>query len=310
MRSDMGSRRGLSYWGLFLGACTWTACSLFNGASGSSDTEAHVPTVDNNVCKRLREEVVIYAVFVDSKAGGPWSTHDIRSTLDSIECAVQWIERQAHDRGIDLHIQVSTHDKAGVVPVRSELPRGGLTGAIHGINGMKALDGWADKAGRQVLGAFPADTARITLTKITPKDRERLIARVRDIHGTDNVGLMLFVNNYYKDETSVALHTASTSSIEYAAVAFKRPAVIAHEFLHLFGALDLYVTPFDGKKEERKRKEFAMKEFPKEIMAFPYRGLDSLEISPLTEYLIGWRRELDEKYLRMLTSKKIRLAKY
>ena len=124
------------------------------------------------------------------------------------------------------------------------------------------------------------------------------------------VALMLFVNNYYKDETSVAVHTGSHTNIEYAAVSFKRPAIIAHEFLHLFGALDLYITPFDGKKEARRRKEFAMKEFPREIMAFPYRGMDSLEISPLTEYLIGWDRQLDEKYVKMLTGKKVRLAKY
>lgn len=295
---------------LLCGACMFTACSLSRSKDGRADQESHLPTVDNNVCKRLRENVVIYAVFVDSKAGGPWSTHDIRSTLDSIACAVQWIEKQANDRGIDLDITVVTHEKAGVVPVRSELPRGGLPGAIHGINGMKALDGWADKAGRQVLTAFPPDTAKMTLTKITPKDRERLIARVRDIHGTDNVALMLFVNNYYKDETSVAVHTGSHTNIEYAAVSFKRPAIIAHEFLHLFGALDLYITPFDGKKEARRRKEFAMKEFPREIMAFPYRGMDSLEISPLTEYLIGWDRQLDEKYVKMLTGKKVRLAKY
>lgn len=272
--------------------------------------EVHVPSVDNNVCKRLKDRVVIYAVFVDSKVGGPWSTHDILSTLDSIRVAAHWIEEQAALRGKDVRIEVVTHDKAGVVPVRSDLPRGGLHGAIMSVSPANNLDRWADKAGRQVLSAFPRDTARITLTKIVPKDRERLIARVRDIYRTDNVALMMFVNNYYNDEASVAMHIASTTSIEYAAVAFKRPAIIAHEFLHLFGALDLYITPFDSKKEAQKRKEFAMREFPNEIMAFPMRRLDSLSVSPLTEYLIGWRTELPEEYIKMITNKKVRLAKY
>jgi hypothetical protein len=270
----------------------------------------HVPTVDNNVCKRLREEVVVYAVFVDSKVGGTWTTHDIRSTLDSIKVAVSWIEAQAASRGIPLHIKVDMHEKAGIVPVRSELPRGGLHGAVMGMSPVNTLDRWADKAGRQVLTAFPRDTARMTLTKVTPKDRERLIARLRDINGTDNVAMLFMVNNYYGSETSVSVHTGSTESIEYAAIAFKRPGIIAHELLHLFGALDLYVTPFDSKKEQAKRKAFAMEEFPREVMAFPYRSLDSLEISPLTEYLVGWRKELDERYVRMLTGKRIRLAKY
>lgn len=285
-------------------------CALFSPGKTGSGQEFHIATVDNNVCKRLKEEVVIYAVFVDSKIGGPWSTQDILSTLDSVNLAARWIEYQARMRGVDLRVSVVTHEKAGVVPVRSELPRGGLLGAIRGLNAANALDRWADKAGRQVLSAFPRDTAQMTLTKIATKDRERLIARVRDLYRTDNVALMMFVNNYYNDEASVALHTGSTTAIEYAAVAFKRPAIIAHEFLHLFGALDLYVTPYDGKKEAQKRKEFAMKQFPNEIMAFPFRSLDSLEISPLTEYLVGWRSELADEYAKMITGKKIRFAKY
>lgn len=287
-------------------------CGLISSGGGgtASYDEVHVPTVDNNVCKRLKDKVVIYAVFVDSKVGGTWSTHDILSTMDSVKLAADWIEAEARSRNLNLEIEVVTHDKAGVVPVKSDLQRGGLHGAIRGMSPVSSLDRWADKAGRQVLSAFPRDTAKITLTKITSKDRERLIARVRDIHRTDNVALMLFVNNYYNDESSVAIHTGSTTSIEYAVVAFKRPAIIAHEFLHLFGALDLYVTPYDSDREAQKRKHFAMEQFPKEIMAFPFRSLDSLEVSPLTEYLVGWRRELPDEYVKMITSKKVRLAKY
>jgi hypothetical protein len=53
-----------------------------------------------------------------------------------------------------------------------------------------------------------------------------------------------------------------------------------------------------------------MKEFPNEIMAFTHKGLDSLTIGPLTSYCIGWSRQLDDRYQRMITSKKIKLAKY
>lgn len=284
------------------------SCSIWNGKPGVR--EAHVSTVDNNVCKRLREKVVIYGVFVDSKVGGVWSTHDITSTLDSVRVAADWIMGQAKEHGVDLEVIVRSHDRGGVVPVRSELPRGGLDGLLHGMNPVNSLDRWADKACRQVHAVFPRDTARITLTKNAPKDRERLIAALRDRHGTDNVALLLFVNNYYGSETSVAMHTSSVSSIEYAAVSFKRPAIIAHEFLHLFGALDLYSTPFDTKKEAAKRKQFAMERFPREVMAFPMRGLDSLEIGTLTEYLIGWRREALPEDERLLTGGKVRLARY
>lgn len=267
-------------------------------------------TRDNNVCKRLREKVVVYGVFVDSKVGGVWSTHDIRSTLDSVQVAANWLAQEAAARGIELDIMVESHERGGVVPVRSDLPRGGLDGLLRGMNPVSSLDRWADKACRQVQAAFPRDTARITLTKHQAKDRERLIAALRDRYRTDNVALVLFINNYYGTETSVAVHTASTDLIEYATVAFKRPAVIAHELLHLFGALDLYTTPFDDQKQAAKRKQFAMQRFPKEVMAFPMRGLDSLEIGTLTEYLVGWRREPLPDDEQLLTGGKVRLARY
>lgn len=302
MRTGMGCRFCLILFVLVLHGCVGSRATLTD--------EIHIPTVDNNVCRKLRGDVVLYAVFVDSKEGSAWTTHDIRSTLDSIRTAADWLEEQAQQRGVALTIRVETHEKAGVIPVRSELPRGGLPQAIRGMNAVRTIDRWADKAAKSAHAGFPRDTARATLTKITSKDRERLAAHVRDRYSTDNSALLFMINNYYKDETSVAVHTGSQTSIEYAAIAFKRPGVIAHEVLHLFGALDLYKTPFDNKRAERKRKEFAMTAFPEEIMAFPLRRLSTLEISPLTEYLIGWRNELDPKYMKMLTGKKLRFARY
>lgn len=307
MHSDMGNDRKLA---LLFGVVLLCSCAMIRSGAGKSKTEAHIATVDKNVCKRLNGKVVVYGIFVDSKVGGVWSTHDVLSTLDSLKVAARWIRSQATRLGVDLEIEVASHERGGVVPVRSELPRGGLTGILHGMHPATALDRWADKACRQVQSAFPKDTARITLTKNMPKDRERLIAALRDRYRTDNVALILFVNNYYGSETSVAVHTASTTAIEYATVAFKRPGVIAHELLHLFGALDLYVTPFDDKKRAQKRKHFAMDRFPNEIMAFPFRSLDSLEIGTLTQYLVGWRREALPEDQELLTGGKVRLARY
>ena len=48
-----------------------------------------------NVCKDLRNNVLVYFIFVDSKVTSPWTDFDIQSTIDSVEAAVQWIEEQA-----------------------------------------------------------------------------------------------------------------------------------------------------------------------------------------------------------------------
>jgi len=271
----------------------------------------HIATVENNVCKKLEKEVIIYCVFVDTKYTNAWTTYDINSTLDSVKKAMNWIEDQADLSGVDLNIKVDYHKtKKTVVPIRENFPRKTLSGTLFAVNGVKYLDRWADKIGKKVLSVYPKDTSTITATKVKPKDRERLIARLRDILKTDNVALVYFVNNYYTDEVSVAVHTAQDASPEYAVVSFKEPSVIAHEFLHLFGAWDLYITPYDNARKARKKKSFAMKEFPNEIMAFADRKIESLDISPLTRYLIGWDEDLDPNYVKMIFNKKIRLAKY
>lgn len=301
MHTGMGDRWKLT---LIVVLLIGASCSVRKNRTFS------IPTVDNNVCKKLKGRVMYYAVFVDSKYTQPWSTYDITSTVDSIRCAMDWIEHQAALRGIELKIDVEAHQQDGVVPVKSDLSRKTVLATLLAINGEKAIDKWADKAGRQAAMAFGPDTARITRTKNTPSNTERLIARVRDVYKLDDVGLFYFVNNYYREDASVVLHSASADQVEYGLQSFKRPSVIAHEFLHLFGALDLYVTPFDDKRAAMKRKQFAMKEFPDEIMAFAFRSLDSLQISPLTEYLVGWRPELDDRYVRMITGKKIKFVKY
>jgi hypothetical protein len=273
--------------------------------------EQHVITVNNNVCKKLYGDVVLYTIFVDSKYTNPWTEYDIYSSIDSMQLAIDWIEKQAESKGIDLNIKLDFHqNEKEIIPIEANLTRKTLHATLLSAGSPRYVDQCADKIGREALRIYGPDTSKVTRTKIMAKDRERLLARLRDIHKTDNVALMYFINNYYRDEISVALHTASNSEPEYAVVSFKQPPVIVHEFLHLFGALDLYISPFDRKKSAMRRKAFAMKEFPNEIMAFPYRKLDSLNISPFTEYLIGWERELDEKYVQMLTSRKIKVAKY
>ncbi len=270
----------------------------------------HIASVNNNVCKKLKGEVVLYAIFVDSKYTGIWTQYDMSSTIDSIKLATKWIEKEAVKNGISLSIKIDYHRNKKIIPIATNFQRRTLSGTLFGSNGIKNVDRWADKVAKEALKPYGPDTSSTTKTKIVPKDREKLLARLRDIHQTDNVGLIYFINNFYTDEVSVVLHASEDYSPEYGIVSFKSPGTIAHEFLHLFGAFDLYLSPFDKKKDIKKKKEFAMKEFPNEIMAFPHRRLNTLEISPFTKYLIGWENQLDSKYKDMLIGKKIKIVKY
>ena len=58
---------------------------------------------------------------------------------------------------------------------------------------------------------------------------------------------------------------------------------IIHEFLHLFGAVDLYETDVQS-ADNSARMEIM---YPKEVMHNHYYPLTELEISPLTAWLVG-----------------------
>jgi len=279
----------------------------------SAKNTYNIATVNNNVCKRLSGKVVLYAIFVDTRETHPWTSYDIFSTLDSIRKATTWIMKVAKENNVDLSIEIQYHQNKGIIPIEQNLYNETLSSTLFRPNiveGVENLDDWADLIAKKAGTSFQEDSSSVVRTKNHITNRERLIARLRDMAKTDNVALMYFLNNYHQNELSLALHTAVSEKTEYAIVSFKNPAVTAHEFLHLFGALDLYVTPFDKRKRELRKKVAIMKAFPNEIMAFTERSLDSLSLSPITKYLIGWAPQLDEKSKQIMFGKKIKIFKY
>jgi len=295
---------------------TLTILITFLGCKSNQQvTEVRFASRENNVCKILQGRVIVYAIFVDSKFTKPWSEYDINSTIDSIKLGMNWVMKKAKENNVSLSIEVANHkNMKGAVPIYNDLSKKTLSGTLFKpplFTGIKDIYKWADKIAAEAGKSLPKDTT-IKIIKTTNKlsDRERLIARLRDIYKTDNVALMYFINNYYSEELSLTLDINSRENIEFSIVSFKKPAVIAHEFLHLFGAWDLYVTPFDNKKAAIKKKQQAMVLFPNEIMAFAYRGIDSLDICQFTKYAIGWDKQLDKKYADLLFGKKIKPIKY
>lgn len=272
-----------------------------------------IASVNNNTCKKLKDFVVVYVIFVDSKFTQPWTEYDMNSTLDSIKKAMTWVEGHAKNDSVFLDIQVVNHDNKNIFPIDNKLQKKTLSATFFGTKShvnIATIDKWADKIAAEAQKSLGPDTSKHTKTKNVPKDRVSLIARLRDIYKTDNVALFYCLNNFFTDEISLALHTGENISIEYSILSFKETSVIAHEFLHLFGAIDLYHTPFESNRKMIRRKNFVMKEFPNEIMAFPFRNIYSLEISPLTKYTIGWENTLDQKYAEMIAGRKIKIASY
>lgn len=276
-----------------------------------------IGSVRNNVCKTMQKKTVLYAVFVDSEEINPWTEYDIQSTLDSIQVSVDWLGEQSKKNGKSLEILLEHGEntsKGNVIPFKENFRYKTLSGTLFKYidisKGIDLVDDWSNKVSKDVARTLPDDTSEVVLTKNRSNNRERLVAKLRNKYQTDNIALMFFINNYYENEISVALHTSSGTETEYAIVSEKEPTVIAHEFLHLFGAWDLYISPFDRNIFAKWKKRRAMNRYPNEIMAFAYRNLDSLTISPLTKYLIGWDNELDKGEGKMFIKRRWKLLKY
>jgi len=258
----------------------------------------------NNVCKDLKNEVLLYFVFIDTKTTSPWTEFDIMSTIDSMSVAVDWLEKQAEINKINLHIKTDYYIGKEFATITRNLPLGTVNESITQPNlkkGIVQINKWADNISRTTGESFVITEKDGIPQQQKPKDAERLIAHLRDEFAVESVALIFMVNNYYRTDISFAVNTLTNDDVEFAIVSYKYPSEIAHNFLRLYGAADLYPTPM--RRSERKIK-MANDLFSSEIMQDPYaKNIWSLEISDFTKYLIGWTNELDPVYEPLLTDK-------
>lgn len=261
-----------------------------------------------NVCKSLKGDVLVYYIFVDTKTTTPWTQFDIQSTNDSINVALKWIREKAKSRNIDLKIKSDYYIGPEFSTIKKDLPEKSVETTIQTPNlktGLENLNKWADFIAKKTGETFDL-TQKDGIPDIkNPKNKERLVAYLRDEYKVESVALLYLVNNYYKTDISVYINSFDTEDIEFAIVSYKYPSAIAHSILNLFGAADLYQSPY---RKAEKNITFAEQELPNDIMQDPYaKNIFNLKISPFTEYLIGWTDSLDSKYSDLLYDKGIKL---
>lgn len=249
---------------------------------------------DRNVCKKLHGRVLLYGIFVDNDNTKPWTDFDLSTTISSVNQSMNWIEAQAPD-SLNLKIDFKYFQYDTINTIEQKLPKKTVFESVFfGKNPIGSLNRWGDKIA-SIAHAIEISNGHIDSLTIDKKfTKERLIAELRDKYKVESVALVYFVNNYYIDDISVTVNSALSNDIEYTIVSYKRPSVITHEFLHLFGASDLYRQMLNKKKKIRR---LSMKYFPNDIMQAVYhRDLDELEIGDLTKYLIGWTDTYDPKW--------------
>jgi len=258
----------------------------------------------NNVCKEFKNNVLVYFVFVDTKTTAPWTEFDIRTTLDSMEVAVRWLESQAKQYDIPLTIRTDYYIGSEYTTIRKNLAyetiqKTASTPSTH--KGLAELNKWADGIAARI-GKDVQITTKDGIPGIkNPRNKERLVAHLRDEKQIESVALVYLLNNYYRNDISIAVNHMNTNDVEFAITSYKYPSVIAQGILYLFGASDLYKTLY--RKNENKIK-LANDLFPNDIMQDVYaKNLNSLEIGEFTRYLIGWETNLNPKHQTLLTDR-------
>lgn len=258
--------------------------------------------MNNNVCKDLRGKTLIYFVFVDSKGTAPWTEFDIRSTLDSMSVAINWIKQQARENNIELSINSDYFIGTEYTTVKKNLEHETVYKTATTPNlkkGYYSLNKWADGIAA-LIGKEVLITTKDGIPEIkNPRNKERLVAHLRDENQLESICLLYLVNNYYKNDISITLNHFDNEDVEFSIISYKYPSVIAQNILTLFGAADLNKTIY---RRNDKKIRLAAEYFPNDIMQEGYgKNIDDLEIGEFTQYLIGWRNELDPKYQSLLT---------
>jgi hypothetical protein len=259
-----------------------------------------------NVCKDLKGDVLLYFMFIDSKYTTPWTEFDIQSTIDSIRAAINWLHLQARQENIQLNIIADFYIGPEYHTISRNLPEPTVLESftrpkskIVRENMKRWSDGVAKIAGESVTLRQKDGIREIK----APRNKERLVAFLRDENQVESVALFYLVNNYFKADISIPVNTFNDEDVEYVIVSYKYPSEIAHNFLHLYGAADMYPTLL--RRNERSI-DMLGELYPDEVMQDPYgKDLDDLHISDYTQYLIGWTDELDPSLEPLMKDKKI-----
>ncbi|MCK4748941.1 MAG: hypothetical protein KAT15_17940 [Bacteroidales bacterium] len=277
---------------------------LFVGISASAPSLDFSAGRHNNVCKDLKNDVLLYFVFVDTRTTSPWTEFDILTTIDSIQVATRWLEKQAEMFDIPLRIKTDSYIGDEFATVERNLPRKSVRETIEETNlidGMNSLNRWGDYISKTIgESLYIKDKDGIPAQK-RPGTKERLIAFLRDEYQVESVALLMLVNNYFRSDISLAINTLHNDDVEFSVVSYKYPSEIAHNFLHLYGAVDLYESPF---RRTRRNLKLAAEAFPRDIMSDVYASsLSELEIGDYTRYMIGWTEALDRQYEPLMTER-------
>ena len=236
---------------------------------------------DQNVgsAKRLTGECMFFNIFIDDPESS-WDEESIAGYYKMQDEALRYLEEQAALFGHELTCFATSAEDALYLKTDTYISGDPdynfwldlylMDTEYGGANGLlEALLVWADDPDYDNYGL---------LININKQGRSYAIP----------YNYLEYPNGDYYAERTV-IYYSTDYNYDYVLVS----ATIAHEILHIFGAVDLYY-PNDG---DDIRKEIIIQYFPFELMHYiPYQ-MDGATISAFTAFRIGWRNTLPDQLM-------------
>lgn len=239
---------------------------------------------NHNVCKTFKGKILLYIIWAKTRQSYEWTDYEINSTVDSLNIAINWLNQQAENNNILLNIRFD-YSQGDSIPSFYQKLGGSVEEFITKSAQIERINKWADKIVRKATGL---------------KNKERLIAKLRDENNTESVALIFILNNYFKADYAFSFNTTSNEDVEYSIISTKRPCLIAQEILNLFGAPYLYQhTTIKNKRDTKQLQQM----FKDDIMATSDKNISQLTIGEITKYYIGWIDEIKDEYEKLIKEK-------
>lgn len=256
---------------------------------------------DINVCKKLVGDVLVYPVFVQEKKGEPWKDQDRKEYLDSLNVALNWIMHQAAEDTVKLNFTTVAHPKV----IKKGLPAKTVRESIDMLKNTKSYlkfnKHYNGLSKMVVKGIAKEQVLQPLVTKI--KNKERLIALLRNTYQVESVVLLFVHKPQALDHIYLTLNSLTNKDVEFVVTTFRSPTVLGYQVLELFGAAPMMYR--SGNKKEVASKEFVQQNYPNDIMANLNKSIQQLSMSEYTRYLVGWNTDFKEQYKILVSQRKV-----
>jgi hypothetical protein len=220
--------------------------------------------------KTLRGDCKMICVFASDNECERWSEEDKEKIKENVDRAWEWIVEKASEYDVEINPQIEFLNEDEDVT----------------CDYIRDLD--SEKGSFDVFEDMIQQLGYESTTEFYETFKKEGV----------NSHFVFFVNKDGRSYQTTLNVQHADASLEINVNFLCGVGTIIHEALHAYGAVDLYnvIGTADGEKAAR----YASKHFPNEVMLSSGDDLDALEISPFNAFMVGWHKEYDDTYLKLL----------